>query len=94
MFHGEKDAKKKATKITRALAHYTKNKTHERHIHFDECVAMGLKVTSIEIDPDLQDLILTVHHCYMHMLMNTPVFKMIENHQGAALIKQLSQPVK
>jgi len=62
--------------------------THARHIHFDECKAMGLDVELIEDDQKLQDLVLTVHHCYMHSLMNTASFKMIENHNGAAVVKQ------
>ena len=53
---------------------------------------LQLNVKSIESDKssdkDFQDLVLTVHHCYMHSLMNTPSFKMIENHMGAALVKQ------
>ena len=49
---------------------------------------MDLNVERIETDPDFQDLILTVHHCYMHSLMNTPSFKMIENHLGVAFVKQ------
>ena len=72
-------------------------KTHERHIHSDECQAIGLTVKEIESDPQLQDLILTVHHCYMHILMNTPAYKVIENHSGAAIIKQVhlvAQPPK
>ena len=36
----------------------------------------------------MQDLVLTVHHCYMHTLMNTAAFKIIENHLGNALVKQ------
>ena len=49
---------------------------------------MGLKILEIESDQNLQDLILTVHHCYMHALMNTPAIKIIENHAGANLTKQ------
>ncbi len=49
---------------------------------------MGLKVVEIESDQQLQDLVLTVHHCYMHALMNTGAIKIIENHLGARLIKQ------
>ncbi len=96
MFRGESDARKKAAKIVKELTHYTKNKTHDRHIHFDECNAIGLNVKSIEDDkvkgPDymkeFQDLILTVHHCYMHFLMNTPAFKIIENHLAVGMCKQ------
>ena len=50
-------------------------------------------VEKIESDSDRQDLILTVHHCYMHALMNTPSFKMIENHNRAAFVKQIRHQV-
>jgi len=97
MFHGAADAKAKASKIVKALTHYTKNKGHDRHFHIDECLAMGLNIKSIEDEPqykdgnaekgDFQDLVLTVHHCYMHLLMNTPSFKIIENHTGTGISK-------
>lgn len=88
MFAGQANAGRKATTIAQQLSNYTKHKTHGRHIHADECKAMGLKIMEIESDQALQDLILTVHHCYMHALMNTTAIKIIENHLGARLIKQ------
>ena len=98
MFHGRPDAKRKAAAIVRSLTHYDKNKTHDRHIHYEECLKIGLQVKLIEdaTDPDgkkddlFQDLILTVHHCYMHTLMNTPTYKIIENHVGVGICKNLS----
>lgn len=60
---------------------------HDRHIHIDECRSIGLVVESLEADEVLQDLVLTVHHCFMHTFMNTPAFKIVENHQGIALVK-------
>lgn len=88
MFSGDPYAKKKAKQIVKKLTDYKGNKAHDRHIHADECIAMGLAVDMIEADQKLQDLVLTVHHCYMHSLMNTPSYKMIENHDGLALVKQ------
>jgi len=87
MFHGEGGAKKKAAEIVRKMTDYRGNKTHARHINVDELKAMGLKIEDLEDDGDLQDLVLTVHHCYMHSLTNTPAFKMIENHAGIAWVK-------
>jgi hypothetical protein len=84
---GQGNAKQKAKKIVTTLTDYKGNKTHERHIHFDECQAMGLNVTELEEDSTIQDLVLTVHHCFMHALMNTDSFKMIENHEGSAFVK-------
>ena len=51
---------------------------------------MGLKIRMIEDDNTLQDLLLTVHHCYMHALANTGAFKIIENHMGVAYVKQVA----
>ena len=47
-----------------------------------------LKYWKLKPNQTLQDLILTVHHCYMHAMMNTGAIKIIENHLGARLIKQ------
>jgi hypothetical protein len=105
MFKRDKDAKAKATKVVKALTAYRVNKGHSRHVHFEDCEKMGLKMEKIENDPEFQDLLLTVHHCYMHALMNGPAFKMIENHNGIAFVKmdfsgmiaiqqQLAQPTK
>ena len=60
---------------------------------------MGLKVKAIEEamggdgqkDPEFQDLVLTVHHCYMHTLMNTNTYKIIENHLGTGMSKNQIQ---
>ncbi len=58
---------------------------------------MGLNVKLIEEAVDangqkdiaFQDLVLTVHHCYMHTLMNTATYKIIENHLGTGMSKNL-----
>ena len=75
--------------ITERLTDLDYNKTHNRHIHYQECMELGLKVVMLEDeDKKLQDLVLTVHHCYMHTLANTSAFKIIEDHRGRATIKQ------
>jgi len=84
----KRDAKAKARRIVKELTDYTGNRSHARHIHIDECKRMGLKIVELEEDSVLQDLILTVHHCYMHALMNSGAYKIIENHLGLAFIKQ------
>ena len=92
MFEGTEDAADKARAVVESLSDYGKNRTHERHIHFDECRQIGLRVKLIEDEQALQDLILTVHHCYMHSLQNTASYKMIENHAGAAFVKKVHSP--
>jgi membrane-bound ClpP family serine protease len=83
----KKNARRMAKGIVEKLTDYRGNKTHNRHIHCQELSEMGLKIVRLEDDHKLQDLVLTVHHCYMHTLMNSPAYKIIENHLGAAMIK-------
>jgi hypothetical protein len=53
---------------------------------------MGLTIEKLEDrgNETLQDLVLTVHHCYMLSLMNTGAYKMIENQMGTAFVKQIA----
>ena len=91
MFDGEAKATQKAKKIVKELNDYSGNKSHGRHLHFDHLKKMGLKLVELEADNKLQDLVLTVHHTYIHTLMNSSCYKIIENHKGTALVK-LSKP--
>ena len=91
MFSGDPNAKQKTKDIVKKLTDYKKNRTHNRHIHYEECKKIGLKVDLIENDPELQDLVLTVHHCFMHGIMNTNAFKIIENHNGNAIVRQVTK---
>jgi ATP-dependent protease ClpP protease subunit len=90
MLAGEKEKQKLASVIVDQLTDFSKNKAHDRHINIDECRAIGLVIKSLEDDfpPEFQNLVLSVHHSYMHALSNTQSFKIIENHLGAAYVKQ------
>lgn len=92
MFAKQADAKGKANHVVKQLTDYKGNKSHNRHIHAEECEEMGLTIEHLEArgNKTLQDLVLTVHHCYMHSLMNSGAYKIIENHMGTAFIRQVS----
>ncbi|MFC3074925.1 SDH family Clp fold serine proteinase [Shinella pollutisoli] len=68
-------------------------KAHNTHIPAKQCAALGLKIEELEADQTFQDLVLTIHHCYMHTLANTAAFKITENHLGRALVKQQASQV-
>lgn len=89
MLSGDPKAAQKAGAIVDILSDFSGNRAHDRHIHIDECIQMGLNIYQLESDSKLQDLILTVHHCFMHTLMNTGAFKLIENHNGVAFVKSI-----
>ncbi len=93
MFQGLPDRKKRARAVVRALSNYPRNKSHDRHFDMDDCEKMGLTIKHLESDITMQDLVLTVHHCYMNLMMNTLAYKIIENHQGIALVKNVQSQV-
>ena len=94
MFENRSDKQARAKKVTKALSNYAANKTHDQHFDNEACKKMGLTIMDLESDPVLQDLVLTVHHCYMNFLMNSMAYKIIENQNGIALIKNIQAPVK
>lgn len=87
MFKDDADALTKADAIVTALNDHAGTKTHERHLHMDDAIGFGLKVTALEGDQVLQDLVLTVHHAYMHTLASSNAGKIIENQSGQAIIQ-------
>lgn len=75
-----------AAAVVDLLSDHETMKTHSRHISVDECEKAGLNIKRLESDPKLQDLVLTVHHAYMHTLSSTSANKIIENHKGVAMV--------
>lgn len=90
MFKGDTKAASKAKNVVDYLTAYKERKSHGRHINIDECKTIGLRITDLESDQEFQDLVLTIHHCYMHTLEARQALKVIENHQGAAMTKSIS----
>ena len=88
MFLKKRGAKKKIDRIISALTEYDEVQLHERQIGYQEARNIGLNIRLLEDDQELQDLVLTVHHCFVHTLSNTGTFKIIENHHGSAYVKQ------
>jgi hypothetical protein len=79
------DAKTRAAAVVKKLNNHDDTKTHARHIHIDEAEEFGLEIKRLEEDPKLQDLVLTIHHAFMHTFSRSGVVKGIENHEGKAV---------
>ena len=87
MFRDRKDAKSKARSVVRKLHDHVANKSHDRHIHLGDCRRIGLEVQAIEeMEDDFQDVVLTIHHAYMHTFAQSTAIKIIENHNGIAMV--------
>ncbi len=88
MFRGKRGAKARAAKAVAALSDRSATFNHSRHLDIDYCAKQAkLEIVPLEGDPELQDLVLTVHHAFMHTFSMTPALKIVENNLGAALVR-------
>jgi ClpP class serine protease len=79
----------KVEKIAETLIDLSKNKSHDKHLLIDDCRRLELEVVELEGDKELQDAILSVHHCYMYILGNMNVVKAVENHASRRYLKTM-----
>lgn len=86
MFAGDVSASSKAQRVVDFLNEHENTKIHARHIDIEKAVTCGLKIKRLEDDNDLQDAVLTVHHCYMHTFANSQAIKITENQKGNAVV--------
>jgi Serine dehydrogenase proteinase len=86
MFDGNGIGSETAKKIVNYLGDHSITAAHARHIPLSKCEDIGLIVEKLEDDKKLQDLVLTVHHSYMHTFSMSPAIKIVENHMGVATI--------
>lgn len=97
MLAGDADRDAKAQAIVDYLASHSATAAHARHIPLSKCEDIGLEIEKLEDDKTLQDLVLTVHHAYMHTFSMTHAIKITENHLGVAtvimgMVQQLIRP--
>jgi hypothetical protein len=86
MFANEEYAGDKAIGVLNALGSHKRTLTHGRHINIEEARKLGLKISALEDNRDLQDAILSLHHCYTVTFSLTPAGAIIENHLGMRFI--------
>lgn len=86
--------KEKVKKIIDTFANHSKQKSHSRHISKQKCIDVGLTITSLEDNQELQDAVLTTHHAFMHTFSNSNTVKIIENHMGVAYVEGAIQQNK
>lgn len=86
MFRGDADAEAKANEVAKVLCDHKSSAMHSRHFSHRRLEEIGMKVTLIEGDNDLQDAVLSVHHAFMTTMQRYPVSKIIENNLGQAWV--------
>lgn len=70
------------------LSSHKETKVHSRHINIEKAKDIGLTIQELEKDQELQDLVLTVHHCYMHMFENTDALKVVETPKAVVVVNR------
>ena len=80
-------------KIKKVFARNEDSKTHSRHIDRDKCREAGLDVIDLDKDKELQDIVLTIHHCCMILSENTAASKIVENNIGGCFIVHSQAPM-
>lgn len=91
MLSDDPNREDRARNIVSGLSSSDTTYNHARHIHLEELERLGLKITHLENDSKLQDLVLTVHHSYMHTFSMTPAIKVVENQLGVAMVRMAGQ---
>jgi hypothetical protein len=87
MLRDDPEASNKAGNAAKWFGNYAHFRSHGRRVSLQDVRQLGLRVAALEDDHDLQDAVLSVHHCYSVTHANTPAVKIIENHLGRAYVK-------
>jgi hypothetical protein len=86
MFADAEDAQAKADAIVAALGSHAQTLSHGRHITIEQAQNLALKIEPLEADDNLQDAVLSVHHCYIITFSMTPAVSIIENQLGNCFV--------
>lgn len=91
MFANDVERGSKANVIAGWFANYDNFKSHARRVGREKVAEIGVNVTPLENDSNLQDVVMSVHHATMHTFSGTPAVKIIENHHGRAWVLMSGQ---
>lgn len=89
MFNDSQDPRARAERVADYLSDWEQFKSHSRRIGRQDLRKLDVKIMDLEDDQELQDRVLSVHHCINHLIDATPVVKLVENHNGKAFIRQV-----
>lgn len=89
MFAGEADAEAKTERVLQGLGDPQLALSHARHISAERARELGLNVLMLEDDQDLQEAVLSLHHCCVQTIQGTAAMKIIENHEGVATVRSV-----
>lgn len=74
-------------KVRNIFINHEHSYSHSRHISKEDCRVAGLNVADLEERQELQDAVLSLHHCYMILCDIMPVVKIVMNQKGRIYIQ-------
>ena len=87
MFLNDPKKVEKADKLARYLANHGHFQSHTRRVSLAKAQEMKMQVERLEDNKDIQDAALSVFHALCLTFSNTPISKIIENHNGRKSIQ-------
>jgi hypothetical protein len=87
MFKRYAKKQERVKKILDELASHDASKVHDRHYDYVKCKELGLRVTSLEKNQELQEAVLSLYHCYLlSIYRNSGSIKYIESQNGQTFV--------
>jgi hypothetical protein len=91
MLRDDPERDEKARRAAEDFGDYERHESHNNPIMIAQIEELGLAVSPLEADQTYQDLVLSIFHATM-ISLNAGIQKIIENHAGAAFIRNMSVP--
>jgi len=92
MFAGKPRKRESAKKIARFFSNHNNFLTHARRVDIDDMISLGANVHDLRQDPDLRELIHSLHSSLIFTFDQSTAFKLIENSIGDAYIRSVNIP--
>jgi hypothetical protein len=77
-------------KVLNTFLNHRRSFSHAKHMSKQECKDAGLNVVDLEANQDLQDAVLSLHHCYMITFDKFLISKIVENQKNGSFLQQFS----
>jgi ATP-dependent protease ClpP protease subunit len=74
-------------KVKELFLNHKNSLSHSKHMSKSECKTVGLNIIDLENNQDLQDAVLSLHHCYMILFDKFTASKAVENNIGGSYIQ-------
>ena len=76
--------------VLNTFLNHRRSFSHAKHMSKQECKDAGLKIVDLEANQDLQDAVLSLHHCYMITFDKFLISKIVENQNNGSYLQQFS----